>query len=84
MCVLTRQSAIPVLNSVVVAPATKTVREIPTELILEPQDGMPVRCALSFDNLYTVPKSLLTQRIIRLPARRVPELCIALRNATGC
>ena len=83
-CVLTRQAAIPVLNSVLVAPATRTVRGIPTEVTLTRQDGMSDDCALSFDNLTTVPKALLTTRIASIPEDRHAELCRALRAATGC
>jgi mRNA interferase MazF len=83
-CVLTRQAAIPVLNSVLVAPATRTVRGIPTEVALTRADGMPDDCVLSFDNLTTVPKTLLTTRIASVPEARLPELCGALRVATGC
>jgi mRNA interferase MazF len=83
-CVLTRQAAIEVLNSVLVAPATRTVRGIPTEVPLTHEDGMPNDCALSFDNLTTVPKALLTTRITSLPETRLTELCDALRAATGC
>ena len=83
-CVLTRQAAIPILNSVLVAPATRTVRGIPTEVALTREDGMPDDCALSFDNLTTVPKALLTTRITTIADARLPELCAALRAATGC
>jgi mRNA interferase MazF len=83
-CVLTRQAAIAVLNAVLVAPATRTIREIPTEVLLGPEDGMPERCALSLDNLTTVPKALLTSRITTLPPERHDELCSALRTATAC
>jgi mRNA interferase MazF len=83
-CVLTRQAAIPVLTSVLVAPATTTVRGIPTEVPLGPADGMPADCALSFDNLTTVPKALLVERITVVPEARREELCAALRTATGC
>jgi mRNA interferase MazF len=83
-CVLTRQAAIPVLNSVLVAPATRTVRGIPTEVPLTRADGMPDHCALSFDNLTTVPKALLTTRITRVPDAKLPQLCDALRVAAGC
>jgi mRNA interferase MazF len=83
-CVLTREAAIPVLNSVLVAPATRTVRGIPTEVALGRADGMPDECVLSFDSLTTVPKALLTARITALPETRFPELCAALRAATGC
>jgi len=83
-CVMTRQAAIPVLNSVLVAPATRTIRGIPSEVALTRQDGMPDDCALSFDNLTTVPKALFTVRITSVPEARLSELCRALRAATGC
>jgi mRNA interferase MazF len=83
-CVLTRQAAIPVLTSVLVAPATRTVRGIPTEVPLTRAEGMPADCALSFDNVTTVPKVLLTERITRVPDARFSELCSALRAAGGC
>jgi mRNA interferase MazF len=83
-CILTRQAAIPVLNSVIVAPATRIIRGIPTEVALGREDGMPDECALSFDNLTTVPRALLTTRITAIPDTRLPELCNALSAATGC
>lgn len=83
-CILTRQAAIGVLGSVLIAPATRTIRGIPTEIELGPADGLPAVCALSFDNLLTVPKALLTRRIATLGPTRMPELCRALNVATGC
>jgi mRNA interferase MazF len=83
-CILTRQAAIPVLNAVLIAPATRSIREIATHVRLGPEDGMPTECALSFDNLVTVPKVLLTERITRLPPARLAELCTALDVAAGC
>ena len=83
-CVLTRQAAIPVLAAVLVAPATRTVRGIPTEVALTRDDGMPEDCALSLDNITSVPKALLTERIVALEEPRLTELCAALRAATGC
>ncbi len=83
-CILTRQAAIPVLNSVLVALASRTIRGIPTEMALGRADGMPADCVLSFDNLLTVPKALLTQRITALAPARLPELCSTLGIATDC
>lgn len=83
-CVLTRAAAIPVLTAVLVAPATRTVRRIPTEVRLGRADGMPAACALSLDNLTTVPKAMLTDRITILNDAKLVELCVALRVATGC
>lgn len=82
--IITRHAAIPVLTRVLAVPATRTVRGIPTEVILDQDDGMPDRCALSFDNIVTMPKSLLTERICRLGVVRLEQVCRALRVAAAC
>jgi len=84
VCIVTRQAAIPVLTALIVAPATTTIRDIPSEVKLGADDGMPRPCVLSFDNLTTVPKAYLTERITTLPNHRRDELCSALAVATGC
>ena len=83
-CILTRQGAIPVLNALLVAPATRTIRGIATEVALGPQDGMPTECALRLDSVLPVPKALLTERITRLGPPKLTELCKALNVAAGC
>lgn len=83
-CILTRQGAIAVLNAVLIVPATTRVRGLATEVALGADDGMPTACALSFDNVTTVPKSLLTERITRLGPAKIAELCGALAVATEC
>jgi len=83
-CILTRQAAIPVLGALLVVPATRTVRDIPTEVPLGREDGMPDDCALAFDNLGVVPKALLTERITRLAPDKLAEVCAALDIATDC
>lgn len=82
--VLTRQAAIPVLNAVLAVPATRTIRQIPTEVVLDTVDGMPEECALSLDNLTLVPKELFRTRITRLSVERMSEVCRALALASGC
>lgn len=82
--VLTRQGAIEVLHQVLAVPATRTIRDIPTEVVLEQSDGMPERCALSLDNLTLLPKAFLGERIVHLGARRMAEVCDALAVATAC
>ena len=82
--ILTRGPAISVLRRVVVVPATRTIRGAPTELVLTEEDGMPSTCALSFDNVATVPKAGLSERICRLNVDRLIEVCRMLRFATGC
>jgi mRNA interferase MazF len=82
--VLTRQAAIPVVNVLVAVPATTTVRGLPTEVGLGPEDGMPRECALSLDNITRVPRSLFVERITSLGPHRMQVVCAALGRATGC
>lgn len=82
--ILTRQAAIPVLTGIVVAQISRTVRGIQTEVALDKDDGMPQPCAASFDNILTIPKRSLTERICQLGIPRLQEVCRALRTATGC
>ena len=82
--VLTRERAISVLRRVVVVPATRTVRGIPTEVRLSGDDGMPEDCALSFDNVSTIPKSVLRSRICVLGPERLAEVCQAWRDVADC
>ena len=82
--VMTRSAAIPVLNSVLAAPITRTIRGIPTELRLGLDDGMPGDCAASFDNLRVVPKAYLVDRVCSLDSTRLMEACQALRAAVDC
>lgn len=82
--VLTRQAAIPILHAVLAVPATRAIREIPTEVVLDRVDGMPEACALLLDNLTTVPKELFRERITRLSVERMSEVCRALSLASGC
>jgi mRNA interferase MazF len=81
--VLTRNSAIAVLNSVTIAPITSTIRNIPTEVILTRDDGLPDTCAANFDNIQTVPRSNVGDPIARLTARRMREAAAAVSFALG-
>ena len=72
------------LNQVVAVPATRTVRGIPTEVPLDDTDGMPARCVLSADNVTVIRPALCTERITRLSAVRLAEVCEALRVAIAC
>jgi mRNA interferase MazF len=79
--ILTRDSAIPVLNSVTIAPITSTIRGIPTEVLLTEEDGLPGTCAANFDNLQTVPKNKIGPRLASLTSRRMKEAGKALSFA---
>lgn len=82
--VMTRSAAITVLHSVLAAPVTRTVRNVPSELVLSRDDGLPTECAASFDNLRVVPKAFLVDRICSLSPMRLVEACRAFRAAVDC
>jgi mRNA interferase MazF len=82
--VVTRNEAIAVLRRLVVAPVTRTVRGIPTEIALGADEGLPVTCAASFDNLQPVNRTLLTERIGALPSTRRREVRGALDALADC
>ncbi len=79
--ILTRDSAITVLNSVTIAPITSTIRSIPTEVVLTEEDGLPHTCAANFDNLQTVPKGQIGDRIARLSRHKMKQAAAAVSFA---
>lgn len=82
--VLTRNSAIPSLSMVTVAPVTSTIRGVPSEVVLDEGDGMKGRCAVNLYNTVTVQQNRLGKYLSRLSPVRMTEVCAALRFALGC
>lgn len=82
--ILTRDAAIAVRHRVVVAPVTRTRRNIPSEVPVDEDDGMPTRCAISLDNITTVPQHRLTEKICQLSSERLHQVCAALDTAVAC
>ena len=82
--VITRTSALTFLSGITVAPLTMTIRDIPTEGVLTPeQDGVPSLCAVNLDNLQTVQRSGLRHRITSLSPQRMDDVNAALLFALG-
>lgn len=77
---LTRTS---VIDEIVVAPATRTIRGLATEVLLSNADGMPESCALNFDHVTLVQRTKLGAVITDLPPTRWPEIEQALLVACG-
>jgi len=82
--VLTRHSAIGHLSTVTVAPISSTIRGVPSEVVLDVDDGMKGRCAVNLHNAVTISQQRLGRRVTSLSARRMQEVCLALRFALGC
>lgn len=79
--VLTRDSILDYLGEATVAPITRTIRDIPSEVMLNGEDGMPHMCAVNCDHLQTVAKGRLGALITTLPAAKLAAVSHALRFA---
>jgi len=82
--VMHRDFAGRVLNAVLVAPLTTTIRDIPTAVRLGPADGIDRDCVAMLDSLALVPKERFVRRIGLLSAERMADLCAALAVAVSC
>jgi mRNA interferase MazF len=82
--VITRSDAVPVLTWLIVAPVTRTVRGIPTEIGLDRRHGLSVDCAASFDNVQPIRRGFLTERIGDLGAEARIQICSALEALADC
>lgn len=82
--ILTRDEAIGRLSELLIVPATRSVREIPTHVHLDEGDGMPWPCALALDAMGTLATGLFVERITTLGPVKMSEVCRALSHATSC
>ena len=82
--VVSRDEVIPVLNNVVVAPVTSTIRNIPTCIPVGPDHGIDHESVAAFDNLAVVPKSVLTARLGSLGLAGRRQICTALEAMANC
>ena len=81
--ILTRDSVLAYLGEVTIAPITSTVRDIPSEVLLGPADGLPDDCAINLDHIQTVSKQRIGATIATLPPERMTEIRDALLFALG-
>jgi mRNA interferase MazF len=81
--ILTRNSVLEYLGEVTVAPITSIIRDIPSEVSLGKEDGMPKSCAINLDHIQTVSKGKIGPLITTLSSTKVSELRSALLFAFG-
>jgi mRNA interferase MazF len=81
--ILTRDSALEFLEEVTIAPITSTIRDIPTEVLLTKEDGMPRDCAVNLDHIQTVSKGKIGPLVTTLNSIKMSELRSALLFALG-
>lgn len=82
--VVSRDESIPVLNNIVVAPVTSTLRAIPTCIPVGAEHGIDHDSVATFDSLAAVPKSVLTRRLGDLGAGGRRRICEALNALADC
>ncbi len=79
--ILTRDAIIPYLGEVTVAPITSTIRDIPSEVRLDREDGLPRACAINCDHLQTVDQGRIGTLITTLAPSRMREVRAAVAFA---
>lgn len=84
LVVMTRDPLGSLLNSVIAAPVTSTVRHLSTEVPLGPEDGIRRRSVANLDNVQLVARSRLVRRVGRVRAPTLAALCKALSVAVDC
>jgi mRNA interferase MazF len=82
--VLSRQEAIDVLDTVMVAPITSTRHGVPSEVNLDTRHGLKLASAVNLDHVHTVRKRELARYVTTLPPDLMAAACRALAIATGC
>ena len=78
---LSRNRVYQVRAAVTVAAITRTVRGIPTEVPLGPDDGMPSSCVINADDIVTIRKSLLLDPITTLSPDKMNAVAVAVKFA---
>lgn len=83
--VLSRDAVIPRHRRALIAPCTTTIRNLPSEVVLEPGgDPVPLRSAVNLDSIESVSIAILVERLGRLATARMREICTALAVAVDC
>lgn len=79
--ILTRDSVLHSINGIMVALVTRTIRGLPSEVVLGRRQGLPVRCVANLDNILTVPRDRLRRLMGACDATKVEELNQAIKAA---
>jgi mRNA-degrading endonuclease toxin of MazEF toxin-antitoxin module len=82
--VMTRDEAIGAFNEVFVVLAPTTIRDLPTEVRLGTEDGMPRERVLDSRPCGNGGQGFIGDRITTLSAEKLHSVCRALDVATGC
>ena len=81
--VITRDTALPLVTSVVCVLVTSSVHEHVAEVEVGTEEGLERVSSANCDNIFTLPKAVLTRRRGRLGPSKSVELDRALMMALG-
>jgi mRNA interferase MazF len=84
LIVLTRDPLAGLLNAVIVAPVTSTVRGLSTEVAVGREDGVRHASVATLDNVQLIARSRFIRRVGRATPATIASICAALAIATGC
>jgi mRNA interferase MazF len=76
--VLTRAAARSAMSKVTVAPITSTIKGLSSEVLVGPENGLEHACAISLDNVITVPVGRLGRTVGFLTAEQETALARAV------
>jgi mRNA interferase MazF len=78
---LSRDVAYVVRTSITVGIVTRIARNIPVEVPLGPEDGLPQQCVANLDDILTIPKARLSERITTLSPQKMAAVVRAIAFA---
>jgi len=82
--VLSRQRAIDLLRTVLVAPITSTSHGAPSEILVGIEEGLKHDSAINLDQIQTVDQKRLHHFVGTVGSEKMTAVCQALLIATGC
>lgn len=83
--VVSRDAAIQGRRRKMVVPCSTTIRNLPSELLLEPgEEPVQKLCVAQLDSVTDLPVDVLTRRLGRLSGGAMRSICGALAIAFGC
>jgi len=82
--ILSRQSVIPLLRTVMVAPVTSSIHGVPSEVMVGIEQGLKHTSAVNLDHVQTVDRLRLKKYLGHLGKDTMDEICRALSIATEC
>ena len=78
---LSRDEAYAKRTQITIAPLTRRIRELPVEVLVGRADGLPSESAVNLDNINTIDKVALDNRITQLSPQKMAAVDSAIKFA---